>query len=200
MTTLRPLILVAILGLFLPAVGTADDGSQTAPAIDQAAMMAALQKAMTPGEHHAFLKAMEGKWNLATKAWMAPGQPPMESKGTATKTMIHGGRYLQEQVNGEMMGIPFTGEGLTGFDNTGARFVGTWIDSMTTSILMFEGQRDGDVITLTGTSKDPMSGQMMKVRTVTRRVDDDHHEFEFYMTAPGGPEMKWMEVQYTRAQ
>jgi hypothetical protein len=61
---------------------------------------------------------------------MEPGQPPLESEGTAEHKMILGVRYLQQAFTGDMMGTPFGGIGLNGYDNQKQKFVSTWVDSM----------------------------------------------------------------------
>ena len=43
-----------------------------------------------------------------------------------------------------------------------------------------------------------MSGQSLKLRMVTRVEDQDRHVFEYFMTPPGLPEIKQMEIVYTR--
>lgn len=169
---------------------------ETAP--DMAAAMEAMQKAAAPGEHHAFLAGMEGDWTYTSQVWMDPSQPPMKSGGTSKKTMIFGGRYLQEETTGEMMGSTFSGRATTGYDNTAGEFVSTWIDDMSTGTAVARGHRDGNTLTMHGEYLDPMSGQLMKVRQVTRVVDKDNHVFEYHMAMPGGPEFKSMEIEYTR--
>jgi hypothetical protein len=159
----------------LPAL--ADDtekAAMEAPAgMDPAAMEAAWAKAATPGENHQFLARFEGDWTFASKMWMDPSAPPMESQGAAEKTMIMGGRYLQEESSGEAMGQPFHGRAVTGFDNVSGEFAGTWIDNMGTGFLIIRG-------------------------SVTRIVDQDHHVFDYYVTMPGMAEMKQMVIEYSR--
>ena len=193
-----PMLLVLAL-LALPALA---DGSEThgAEAPDMEAAMAAMQKAATPGAHHEFLAGFEGEWNFTMKVWMEPGAPPTESPGKSTKAMIMGGRFLQEDSQGSVMDNTFQGRGVTAFDNTAGEFINTWIDSMGTTIAIARGQRDGDTLEMHGEYLDPMSQQMMKVRYVTRKVDDDKHVFHYFMTMPGAPEQKSMEIEYTRAK
>ena len=49
-----------------------------------------------------------------------------------------------------MMGQPFTGIGVTGYDNHAKKYLSTWIDSMGTGIFSMEGtaSMDGETITL----------------------------------------------------
>ncbi len=201
----RLFALLVALGVFLAAVflaavpALAGDGeTQGGEAPDMAAMMAAMEKAMAPGEHHRWLASFEGDWTFSSKVWMEPGAPPMESPGSSKKAMIMDGRFLQEEISGNMMGKPFHGRGVTAYDNTAGEFIGTWIDSMGTTIAIVKGQRDGDTLEMHGEYLDPMSQQTMKVRYVSRLVDQDTHIFEYYMTPPGAPEMKSMAIEYKR--
>ena len=198
----RHTIFLLVLGILfaLPALAgdakAADAEEEAGP--DMAAMMEAMQKAKTPGEHHHFLATMEGEWTCTSAVWMDPSQPPMKSQGASKKAMILGGRYLQEETSGDFMGDVFHGRAVTAYDNTTGEFVSTWIDDMATGIMVSRGQRDGNTLTMHGDYVDPMTKQPAKVRMVTRVVDKDHHVFEYYMTMPGVPELKSMEIEYVR--
>ncbi len=190
-------LLLALAVLFaLPVVADHHEKDKGAP--DQAAMMAAMNAAMTPGEHHEFLAGMEGEWTYSSTMWMDPSQPPMKTSGQSTKAMIMGGRYLQERSSGNMMGMTFNGRGVTGYDNVLGQFTNTWIDNMGTGVMITHGQRDGNTLSLKGEMTEPMSRQPMAVRLVTQVVDADHHHFELYMTMAGAPELKSMEIDYVR--
>lgn len=191
------LILTALVGF--PATAS-DKEPQAGQEPDMDAMMAAMEAAASPGDQHEFLAGMAGEWTFVSTLWMDPSQPPVKSDGTSSKKMILGDRYLVDHTSGEAMGQPFEGQGLTGYDNTAGEFVGTWIDSMSTSIANFEGQLEGDTLTLHSEWLDPVSREMAKVRAVTRVIDKDHHVFEYYMTMPGAPEFKSMQIDYTRAK
>ncbi len=191
------LLLVLGLLLSLPAVAN-DKEPHAAEGPNMEAMMVAMEEAMKPGEHHRFLANMEGDWTFTNTMWMDSSQPPVSSEGKSKKTMIFGGRYLSDVTHGEAMGQPFEGHGLTAYDNTSGEFVGTWIDSMSTSITMLKGQRDGGTLTMQGEYLDPMSKQTMKIRAVTRVIDNDHLVFDYFMTMPGAPEFKSMQIEYQR--
>ena len=70
------------------------------------------------------------------------GAPAMEETGTATRTMALGGRVLVEDVKSTMMGMPFTGHGMMGYDNVTGKYWSTWMDSMSTGMMMSEGTCD----------------------------------------------------------
>ena len=128
------------------------------------------------------LQKQVGKWNVSMKTWQAPDQPPMESTGTAETKSLLGDRYIQTNINSTMMGKPFSGQGTTGYDNTKKKFVGTWIDSMSTGIMRAEGTTDpsGKVMTTQITGVDPVTGKESKMKIVGKWESDDKLVEEFY--------------------
>ena len=168
---------------------------------EQQAMMEKMTKAATPGPQHEMLKKMAGEWNAKVTSQMDPSQPAEVEQSTSTLTMLMDGRYCQEVTSGNMMGQPFSGMGLTGYDNVLGKYVSTWIDNMGTGIMTSVGTADasGKVITWIGTMSDPVTGKPSKSRMVTTIKDDDHHTFEMYGTPPGGKkEMKMLTIEYSR--
>jgi len=163
------------------------------------AMMDVYKKVGTPGAPHKLLASLAGSWTAKVKSWCEPSESPMESTGNSDQKMILGGRFLQHEFSGEMMGNPFTGIGFVGYDNHTKKYVSTWMDSMGTAILFFEGTASADGKTITQETRydDPIKGPM-KWRSVTRIVDDNTHVFEMYGTDKGGKEEKMMEITYTR--
>jgi hypothetical protein len=168
---------------------------------DMQAMMAAYEKAAEPGPAHKQLQRAVGKWNVTTKSWTAPGAPPSESTGSAEGKSMLGDRYVQMTFNGTFMGKPFNGVGINGYDNAKKKFVGTWIDSMSTGIMRTEGTSDpaGKVVTVQGSSTDPLSGKESKMRIVQTWEGDDKIVEEFF-EKKGGKDVKMMEITYTRAK
>ncbi len=179
-----------------PAVGS----EKAKPALDAKAMEEIMMKAAMPGANHERLKKLEGQWNLTARWSMDPSQPMQEAKSTAVVRAIMDGRYFQEEVTGEMMGRPFNGVGITGYDNVLKKYVSSWIDNMGTGIMTSEGTADetGKLIQWTGQSADPTTGKLAKYRMVTRFVDDNKHVFEMYGPGPNGKEAKMMEITYER--
>ena len=167
--------------------------------LDKQAMMEVYTKLATPGAPHQMLAGMGGSWDAKTKFWTEPNKPPTESKGTCEQKMILGGRFLQQEFTGDMMGSPFTGIGVTGYDNHTQKYVSTWMDSMGTAILVFEGKASADGKTITQESRydDPIKGPV-KWRSVTRSMDSNTWLFEMYETGKSGKEEKMMEITYTR--
>jgi hypothetical protein len=171
-----------------------------AGADDQANPFEAWEKAAQPGPQHKALAAMAGSWTFTCKFWMEPGKDPMESKGTAERKMILGDRFLQEEVTSEMFGKPFLGRGLTGYDNVQQKYVGTWIDSLSTGISHSVGTADksGKVLTFEREDYDPVAKTKVKGRDVVRLLGDDGQVMEMYKVLPGGKEVKVMEIKFVR--
>ena len=167
--------------------------------MDMQAAMEVYKKLATPGVPHKLLASMAGSWTTRTKSWMGPDSPPMESAGTSEQKMLLGGRFLQQEFAGDMMGSPFSGVGLNGYDNNTGKYVSTWMDTMSTAILYFEGTAgaDGKTIMQTARYDDVVQGPM-QFRSVTRMVDDNTMYFELYSTGKSGKEEKMMEMTYTR--
>ena len=169
--------------------------------MDTQAMMALYQKLGAPGTSHELLEGMAGTWSTKTKSYLEPGKPPVESTGTCEQQMILDGRFLHQEFKGDMMGAPFIGIGVTGYDNHKKTYVSTWMDSMSTGIYYFEGTVDpeGKTITQEYHGDDPVRGPMTW-RSVTKIVDENTHFFEMYGTDKTGEEQLMMEIVYTRKQ
>jgi len=167
--------------------------------MDIQAMMEVYAKLAIPGPPHKLLESMEGIWHTKTRCWMEPEKPPMESEGTCEQKMLIGKRFLQQVFNGDMMGSPFTGIGMAGYDNHTKKYVSTWMDSMGTGIYFFEGLRSetNDTIIQECHYDDPIKGPMIW-RSVTKIVDENNHLFEMYGIDKTGKEEKMMEIAYTR--
>lgn len=198
---LSALLLVAIASPALAQDKTAKPAKPSAPAPDMMEGMKKWVEAATPGAPHKALEPMIGEWELTTKMWMSgPGSPAMESKGTATARWILGGRYVQSETQGEMMGMPMTGIGITGYDNFKKKYTSFWIDNLGTAMFLSEGSADtaGKVFTFQGKMDEPMTGEKDKpVKHTHRMVSPDKHVFEMYDLSLG-PNAKVVEITYTR--
>lgn len=178
----------------------ADPPKQPAPSAAEKAMMEKMAQAGTPGDAHRKLEALAGKFTVKSKSWTDPARPPEESTGSSERKWIMGKRYLEEQYQGTYGGQPFTGMGLQGYDNVTKKYFGTWIDSGSTGITLARGTMNGNAITYQGTMSDPMSGKETPYTMTTTILGNDSHKVEMWGPGPGGKDMKWMELLYTRAR
>lgn len=177
----------------------ADKPKKMSDADREKAEMEAMMKAATPGEAHKKLGAMIGTFDTSIKLWMKPGAPPAESNGVSTNSWALDGRWVEQRYAGTFMGMPFNGIGYTGYDNIKKKYVGTWMDSMSTSVMISTGSAKGNEFTFKSTVDDPMTGTPMPVKEKVTVVDDDHHTLEMWGAAePGGKVYKTMEITYTR--
>lgn len=169
--------------------------------MDPQAITELWKQAATPGEPHKLFATLAGSWTTTTKEWMEPGKPPTESTGTAEMKMLLDGRFLYQEYNSQMMGQPFSGVGIDGYDNMTKKYVTAWVDTMGTGIFLMEGtaSADGKTITLKGSHPEPGGGKMLH-RAVWKIIDQNNQTFDMYGTHHGQKEMKVLEIIYTRKE
>jgi hypothetical protein len=193
--------------LLLAGLGRAQDAKPTdkqaappAMSAEEKAMMEAWQKFATPGDAHKKMESMVGTWDAEVTSWMSPNQPPTKSRGTAEHRLVLGGRFVEQRFKGDMMGQPFEGLGYMGYDNFKKKYVNTWMDNMSTAVMVSEGTFDdsGKVMTSTATMDDFMTGKKADIRMVSTTVSPDEELFEMFGPDPSGKEVKQMEIRYRR--
>lgn len=179
-----------------------DEKKAAAPSADEKAMMDAWMKAAIPGDMHKMLSPFVGSWDVEVKMWEKPGGEPMKSAGKASNSWVLDGRWVEQRFEGQFMGMPMKGIGYTGYDNIKKAFVSTWMDTVSTSVMMTTGtaDQDGKTMTFTGSMDDPLSGKPMALKEVVRIIDADHHAMEMWNPAPDGQMFKSMEITYSRTK
>jgi hypothetical protein len=152
-----------------------------------------------PGAEHKVLDPLVGSWDAKIKMWLEPGKEPSNSEGKMTRKWIMDGLFLEEKVDSKFMGMTFKGLGLNGYDTAKKKYVGTWIDTMGTGIMILDGTYDEKTktFTLIADEVDPQ-GKKSKFRSSTKIMAADHHVQEMFSTPEGGKEMKVMEIHYTK--
>lgn len=157
-----------------------------------------------PGPEHKILGTLTGSFSAKVKFWMDPKGEPQQSTGTMNRTLIMGGRFLQENYQGMMGDQKFVGMGLVGYDTHKKKYVSTWIDNMGTGMMNSMGTYNADKKTFTYTSEDddPYTGVKMKMRDVLRIISEDEAIFEMFRQPSDGkmPEVRVMEIMYSRAK
>jgi hypothetical protein len=123
----------------------------------------------------------------------------MEETGTAIRTMVLDGRVLTEDVTSSMMGTPFTGQVMMGYDNVTGKYWSTWTDSMSTGMMVSEGTCDAkQSCSFTGSWNDPIKKGPVTMRMLSRWTSPTTQIFEMYGPGKDGKEMKMMEMTYTK--
>jgi Protein of unknown function (DUF1579) len=192
-----------------PAAATASPAAASSGSPNEAEMMKQMTEMAKLNENHKLLTSLDGNWNYNIKFWMNPdpNAKPQESKGTAVRKSIMGGRYVVMDVsgkmqmpgeNGKMKDVMFKGMGIEGYDNVKKKFTASWIDNMGTGIEFSEGDYDPATKTFTYSADvEMLPGMTTKVREVLKLTDKDHMMLEWYENQ-GGQEKKTMEISYTR--
>jgi hypothetical protein len=199
------IVALSIAGLIAAAAQAQEKTQQPGQQPPRAEMDETMKKWMefaTPGDAHKRLNDLVGTFVVESKAWMGgPHAQPSVTKGSAEFKWIIGGRFLQQDFKGEMMGMPLTGLGINGYDNFKKKYTGVWIDNSATALYMMEGTLDqsGTVITYYGTADDPTTGEHDKMmKYILRKVNKDKYVFEMHDMSIGEPDTKMVEMTYTR--
>lgn len=191
----RTSILVAALAALalLPGLAGSQEGGDMTPA----QMMELMKNWSVTDEHHKELAWYVGKWDTETRA-MGMGT----EEGTAEFKWVIDGRWLTEEMQGSMMQMPFHGFGLIGFDRFKKKWVSTWVGSMDTAMLRFEGvvvDPTGKVKVLWCNLDEYLTGEHDKpAKAVYRKIDEDKFTFELWDMAMGPDGGKVFEITYKR--
>jgi hypothetical protein len=146
-----------------------------------------------PGPEHKKLQEIEGTWDAVMEI---NGQ---KTKAKAVYKPICGGMWMESDFEGDLGGIKFQGHGLDGYNQQKKKYVGVWVDSMSSAPLHMEGNYDekSKLLVMTGDSVGP-DGSPQKFKTTTETKDKDHFTFKMYMVTPGGQEELAFMIEYTR--
>ena len=122
-----------------------------------------------PGEHHDIFKQMTGKWDVRLVFY--GGGKGWESKCKSTNELIHGDRFLSENIDGEIYAPDDTGVMRTekysstkiiGYDNYKNAYCGSFVENQNSYMLNFIGRKplkgESDQIDFFGLSDEPMLG------------------------------------------
>lgn len=169
---------------------------------DMQEMMKQMQEKLKPGPNMKYLEGWIGKWDTTSKIFMAPGAAPVEVRGQSEYKWAVEGHWLEERFDGQMMGMPHKGVGLTGYDSFNKQFVGCWADNLNPGMIDLGGSLDqsGKVLTMFGKMDEPSTGEHGKtVRFQTTAIDDDTKRMTIDEVAYGQP-FTVVEVTYKRAK
>jgi hypothetical protein len=143
--------------------------SRTAPVADAAA-----RGSKTLAKEHAILHKDIGEWDATVKTIIAADVPPSEEKATERIDAICNGKWLWTDFRGQMMGQPFEGHAIVGYNPTDKEYVTFWIDSTSAVPSRTTGTADdsGKVITMTGSGIDH-EGKPVEIHEVLTWKDDN---------------------------
>jgi hypothetical protein len=162
-----------------------------------AAVEASVKAPAKLAKEHEQLHKDIGEWEATILSSAAPGQQPTAEKGTERVIATCNGRWLWSDFKGQIMGAPFEGHGLVGYDPTSKQYVSLWIDSMSPAAGKTLGTFDAtkNAYTFAGSCVDP-TGKPMTMNEVLTWKDADTKVLK--MEFKTGAETSQMEISYKR--
>jgi hypothetical protein len=160
-----------------------------------------MPKMPEPTKEHIWLQQFVGEWETEAEITMDPSQPPMKGKGTESVRAL-GGFWVVGEGTGTMEGMPGTMKSVLtlGYDPAAKKYIGSWIDSMTSTYWKYEGSVDasGKTLTLDTEGPCPMKPGLVKFKEVTEFKDKDHRVFTSSILGDDGKWTKMVTVNYRR--
>ncbi len=149
------------------------------------------QELPKPGKEHKELAKAVGKWKLTVKEGFNASQT-----GTSEFKTVCNGMWVASDF--KMDDGSFSGQGLDSYDPQKKKYVSVWVDSMSATPLIFEGDWTEPGKTMVMTAKGPgPDGSPVEYRSVTKHPSEKAMTFELYMKA-GGNEIKLMAVDHAK--
>jgi len=164
-----------------------------------------MQKAMAemgkPAKQHEQIAASAGEWDSECQMWMQPGAEPTKTKGTVSAKSVCNGLWMLGHHGGEMMGKPFDGYELFGYDKEKKQYFGVFVMSLGTTPEVVWGTSDDDGKTITLIGGETTCGGMTYIpKWVIKNDDADHSTFEHWSKSAmtNNEFFKEMEIHSTR--
>ena len=156
----------------------------------------------SPVKAHEWLQKFVGEWTTEAEFGCGePGQPPAKASGTESTRMI-GGFWIVAHGMGEMPDMPPYHSVLTlGYDPEKQKYIGTWIDSMTSYLWKYEGEVDasGRILKLETEGFFPGApDKLTKFEEVTEFIDDDHRVFTSSTVGDDGSRNTMITIHFYR--
>lgn len=169
---------------------------QDAPAQEAAADPE--MQAMLPGPVHEEMQRYAGEYEVLSRFFAGPDAEPVETRGTAKLSSVLGGRFLLEEDSGTMMGAPYEGLKLWGFNNGTQSFESLWVYSLSTGMLTMTGETKDEGESIDWNARYEDAGGEHEMRVVTTYPDVDTMVLKMNGPAPDGGEYTVLELTYRR--
>lgn len=156
----------------------------------------------SPPRDQRWLQQLVGEWKSEAKLVFAPGQPPVECKGTESVRSI-GGHWIVSEITTATPQGPMTGIMTVGYNAEKKQFVGTWIDSVMPHLWTYTGTLDaaGKVLTLEAEGPSMTApGKTAKYRDVTEWKSREHKVMTSSVQGEDGKWTTFMTVEYRRVR
>ena len=140
---------------------------------------------MGPPEEMKEIEGMNGEYSVKFYYKNDPASPEWtETAATAVLSTVAGGGAQQLLYEGEMMGMPFTGIGLTSYDRETGKWQTTWVDSMGARISMYTGDLEDGMLVVSG--EDKGQGMTYHSRLTTYNITEKGFDWKYEMSMDGG--------------
>ncbi len=159
---------------------------------------AAPQMGMPATEQHELLKRFVGDWKF-TLQMPDTGMGAMVLEGTETTTMM-GELWVRGEVDCDVMGTPFRGLGVTGYDSEKQKYVSYWFDVFTDRCSVAEGEwhADEEHLVMDSEPKPDMQGRTGVERSIITFPDESSMHVDTTWIYGDGAEQPGMTFRYTR--
>jgi hypothetical protein len=151
-----------------------------------------------PLAQHKQLQKGVGTWEGTLTMFM----PDTPVQAVPAKEVVQpiGEFWTQSTFTCNFMGMDFVGTGCMGYDPYKERYVGTWIDNMTTELAVMTGEMDldGNTLVMRYTARDPDSGVPTPHRIETT-FQGDSYTSDFFHGAGSGTKMMTIEMKRVAA-
>jgi len=154
-----------------------------------------------PTPAHKWLNQLVGEWKTESTA-QSPDGETFKCEGTATATSL-GGFWVIITIDNQMDGTTMRGVMTVGYDPKSKKYIGTWVDSMTSYLWKYEGSVDeaGKVLTLGAPGPnmlDPTSDKQLNFRDVFEIKGKDHLVLSGSVEAEPGKWTTFMTMNFER--
>ncbi len=156
-----------------------------------------------PTIEHIRLARAVGTWDATMKTYVqGPDAEPIVSQGTEVVKLMPGGLWLQTEYDGKIGEIPFHAVSLTGYDPKKDKYVGTWVDSMSPTLLVTEGDFDTKTKSLTMNAKgtEQLTGKPYEAKMTSIFSDKETRLYMMFVKndRTKGQFVKFVEITYTK--
>lgn len=187
---------IGLLAALLAAASAAQDGAEEIAMLQEKS-----REATGLTEHHEALGDFVGRWDV-TISLVMPGVPEQSWQGTAEVRWLIEGRWLLEELEGELFGRPYQSAYIRGFDTYAKNHVVATVSSADTSLLVGRApvvDPTGEIVAFYGTLDEYTTDELNKpFRSVIRRIDADRHVLEVWDLAIGAEGAKVLQFSYSR--
>ncbi|MDH3626427.1 MAG: DUF1579 domain-containing protein [Acidobacteriota bacterium] len=202
---MKPLLiaLAAVALCFGAAVADHHEGAQSheghahAEAAEAAETAEAAAPPMGPPAEMKELEIMNGTYTVKFFYKENPMGPDWtETEATAVMSPTVGGGAQQMLFEGNMMGMDFTGMGLTSFDRETKKWQMIWVDSMGARISNYTGDfKDGSLVV---SGKDLQGGMTIHSRLSTYNITEKGFDWKYEMSLDGTTYLDAAKATYTK--